>query len=140
MNGEDKAEILKLKTKKRLFKSKTIDEIYNTLSDDSKDSDCDLVSPFEIFKALINSIILVQKLFKYGYDKKHMLFFVLEKVIEQNIPQDYYHVYMSLVKLLKQKYFDVYLALLKFNFKEKCSCCCKKKKALTVKESNFYRA
>ena len=34
MNGEEKHKILKLKTKKRLFKSKSIDEIYNTLSDD----------------------------------------------------------------------------------------------------------
>ena len=56
--------------KKRLFKSKSIDEIYNTLSDDLKYLDFDLVTPFEIFKALRNSIILIQKLFKHGYDKK----------------------------------------------------------------------
>ena len=89
MNEEEKHKILKLETKKRLFKSKSINKIYNTLSDDIKDVDFDLVTPFEMFKALINSIILIQKLFKHGYDKKFVLFFVLEKVIEQNIPQDY---------------------------------------------------
>ena len=82
MSEEEKHKILKLETKKRLFKSKSIEEIYNTLSDDLKDLDCDLVTPFEIFKALINSIILIQKLFKHGYDKKFVLFFVLGKVIE----------------------------------------------------------
>ena len=111
-----------------MFKSKSIDEIYNSLSDDLKDVNCDLVTPFEIFKALINSIILIQKLFKHGYDKKSVLFFVLEKVIEQNIRQDYIIAVKSIVKLLKVKYFNIYLALLKFNFKEKCNCCCKKKK------------
>ena len=69
MNGEEKHKILKLKTKKVLFKSKSIDEIYNTLSDDIKDVDFDLVTLFEMLKALINSIILIQKLFKHGYDK-----------------------------------------------------------------------
>ena len=73
--------------------------------------DCDLVTPFEIFKALINSIILIQKLFKHGDDKKSVLFFVLEKVIEQNIPQNYILAIKSMVKLLKVKYFDIYLAL-----------------------------
>ena len=43
--------------------------------------------------------------------KKSILFFVLEKVIEQNIPQDYILVIKSIVKLLKVKYFDIYLAL-----------------------------
>ena len=125
MNKEEKHKILKLETKKSLFKSKSIDEIYNTLSDDLKDLDCDLVTPFKIFKALINSIIIViQKLFKHGYDKKSVLFLVLEKVIEQNIPQDYILAIKSIVKL----YFHIYLALLKFNFKEKCNCCCKKKR------------
>ena len=128
MNKEEKHKILKLKTKTRKFKSKAIDEIYNTLSDDLKDLYCDLVTPFEIFKALINYIILIQKLFKHGYNKKSVLFFVLEKVIEQNIPHDCNLVIKSIVKLLKVKYFDVYLALLKFNFKEKYNCCCKKKK------------
>ena len=51
MNEEVKHKILKFETKKRLFKSKSIDEIYNTLSDDLKDLDCDLVTPFKIFKA-----------------------------------------------------------------------------------------
>ena len=69
MNKKEKHKILKLETKKHLFKSKSIDEIYNTLSDDLKDLDCDLVTPFEIFKALINSIILIKKLFKREYDK-----------------------------------------------------------------------
>ena len=59
MNKEEKRKILKLETKKRLFKSKSIDEIYNTLLDDIKDVDFDLVTPFEIFKAAINSIILI---------------------------------------------------------------------------------
>ena len=127
MNKEKKI-FLKLEMKKRLFKSKSIDEIYITLSDDLKDLDCDLVTPFEIFKALINSIILIQKLFKHEFDKKSVLFFVLEKVIEQNIPHDYNLDIKSIVKLLKVKDFDVYLALLKFNFKEKSNCCCKKKK------------
>ena len=140
MNEEEKHKILKLETKKRLFKSKSINEIYNTLSDDIKDVNFDLVTPFEMFKALINSIILIQKLFKHGYDKKSVLFFVLEKVIEQNIPQDYILAIKSIVKLLKVKYFDIYLALLKFNFKEICNCCCKKKKEITVEETNFYRA
>ena len=36
MNEEEKHKILKLQTKKHLFKSKSIDEIYNTLSDDIK--------------------------------------------------------------------------------------------------------
>ena len=36
MNEEKKHKILKLETKKRLFKSKSNDEIYNTLSDDLK--------------------------------------------------------------------------------------------------------
>ena len=63
-------------------------------------------------------------------------FFVLEKIIKQNIPQDYIVAIKSIVKLLKVKYFDIYLALLKFNFKEKCNCCCKKKKKIT----KFYRA
>ena len=81
MNEEEKHKILKLEAKKRLFKSKSIDEIYNILSDDLKDLDCDFITPFEIFKALINSIILIQKLFKHGYDKKSVLLFVLEKVI-----------------------------------------------------------
>ena len=85
-------------------------------------------TPFQMFKALINPIILIQKLFKLGYDKKSVLFFLLEKVIEQNIPQDYILAIKSIVKLLKAKYFNIYLALLKFNFKEKCNCCCKKKK------------
>ena len=136
MNGEEKHKILKLETKKRLFKSKSIDEIYNTLSDDIKDVDFDSVTPFEMFKAFINYIILIQKLFKHGYDKKSVLFFVLEKVIEQNIPQDYILAIKSIVKLLKIKYFDIYLALLKFNFKEKYNCCCKKKKKIP----KFYRA
>ena len=87
-----------------------------------------MITLFEMFKALINSIILIQKLLKYGYDKKSVLFFVSEKVIEQNIPKDYILAIKSIVKLLKVKYFDMYLALLKFNFKEKCNCCCKKKK------------
>ena len=52
-----------------------------------------------MFKALINSIILIKKLFKHGYDKKSVLFFVLEKVIEQNIPQDYILAIKSIVKL-----------------------------------------
>ena len=111
-----------------MFKSKSIDEIYNTLSDDIKDGDFDLVTPFKIFKALINSIILIQKLFKHGYNKKSVLFFVLEKVIEQNSPQDYILAIKLIVKLLKVKYFDIYLAPLKFNLKKKCNCCCKKKK------------
>ena len=68
--------------------------------------DFDLVTPFEILKALINSIILIQKLFKHGYDKKSVLFFVLEKVIEQNIPQDYIPAIKSIVKLLKVKIFS----------------------------------
>ena len=59
--NEEKHKILKLQTKKRLFKSKSIDEVYNTLSDDLKNLNCDLVTTFEIFKALINSIILIQK-------------------------------------------------------------------------------
>ena len=101
--------------------------------------DFDLVTSFEMFKALINSIIIIQKLFKHGYDKKSVLFFVLAKVIEQNIPQDYILAIKSIVKLLKVKYFDIYLPLLKFNFKEKCNCCCKKKKKITVKEPKFYR-
>ena len=109
-----------------MFKSKSIDEIYNAL--DLKNLDCNLVTLFEIFKALINPSILIQKLFKHEYDKKSVLFFVLEKIIEQNIPQHYNLVIKSIVKLLKVKYFDVYLALLKFNFKEKCNRCCKKKK------------
>ena len=37
MNREEKHKILKLETKKRLFKSNSIDEIYNTLLDDIKD-------------------------------------------------------------------------------------------------------
>ena len=123
-----------------MFKSKSFDKIYNTLPDDPKDLDCDLVTPFEMFKALINSVILIQKLFKHGYDKKSVLFFVSEKFIEQNIPQDYNLVIKSIVKLLKVKYFDVYLALLKFNFEETCNCCCKKKKKITVKEHKLYRA
>ena len=61
MNEEEKHKILKPETKKRLFKSKLIDEIYNGLSDDLKDLNCDLVTTFEIFKALINFIILIQK-------------------------------------------------------------------------------
>ena len=93
-----------------------------------------------MFKALINSIILIQKLFKHGYDKKSVLFFVLEKVIEQNIPQDHILAMKSIVKPLKVKYFDIYLALLKLNFKEKCNCCCKKKKKIKVEEPKFYRA
>ena len=84
-----------------MFKSKSIDEIYNTLSDDIKDVDFDLVTPFELFKTLINSIILIQKSFKRGYDKKSVLFFVLEKVIKQNIPQDYILAIKSIVKLLR---------------------------------------
>ena len=116
MNEEEKHKILKFETKKRLFKSKSIDEIHNTLLDDLKDLDRDLFTPFEMFKALINSIILIQKLFKHGYDKKFVLCFVLEKVIEQNIPQDYILAIKPIVKLLKIKYFDIYLALLKFNF------------------------
>ena len=44
------------------------------------------------------------------------------------------------MKLLKVKYFDIYLALLKFNFKEKCNCCCKKEKKIAVEEPKFYRA
>ena len=60
MNEEEKRKILKLEAKKRLFKSKSFDEIYNTLSDDIKDLDCELVTLFEMFKALINSIILIQ--------------------------------------------------------------------------------
>ena len=79
MNGEEKHKILKLETKKRLFKSKSIDEIYNILSDDIKDVDFDLVTPFEMFKALINSIILIQNLFKHEYDKKSALFFSFRK-------------------------------------------------------------
>ena len=67
-------------------------------------------------------------------------FFVLEKVIEQNILQDYILAVKSIVKLLKVKYFDIYLAFLKFNFKEKCNCCCKKKKKIAVEELKFYRA
>ena len=139
MNRDEKTKILKLKTKKRFFKSKSIDEIFDTISNDLKNLDCDLVSPFEIFKVLINSILLVQKLFKYGYDKKYVLFFVLGKVIEKNVPPDYNRIYISIVKVLKEKYFDVYLTLLKFNFKEKCNCCCKKKKRITVEEPRFYR-
>ena len=108
--NKEKHKILKLKTKKHLFKSKSIDEIYNTLSDDIKDVDFDLVTPFEIFKALINSIILIQKLFKREYDRKSVLFFVLKKIIEQNIPQDYILAIKSIMKLLKVKYFDIYLA------------------------------
>ena len=87
-----------------------------------------MITAFEIFKALINSIILIQKLFKHGYDEKSVLFFVLEKVIEQSIPHDYNLVIKLIVKLLKVKYFDVYLTLLKFNLKKKCNRCCKKKK------------
>ena len=79
MNEEEKHKILKLETKKRLFKSKSVDKIYNTLSDDIKDMDFDLVTPFEIFKALINSIILIQKLFKHGYDKKICIIFCFKK-------------------------------------------------------------
>ena len=56
MNEEEKHKTLKLETKKRLFKSKSIDEIYNTLSDDKKDVVFDLVTPFEMFKAITNSI------------------------------------------------------------------------------------
>ena len=52
MNGEEKHKILKLETKKRLFKSKSIDEIYNTLSDDIKDVDFDLVTAFETFESI----------------------------------------------------------------------------------------
>ena len=70
MNGE-KHKILKLETEKRLFKSKSIDEIYNTLSDDIKDVDFDLVTLFETFKALINYIIIIQKLFKHGYEQRN---------------------------------------------------------------------
>ena len=66
-----------------MFKSKSNDEIYNTLSDDLKDLDCDFVIPFEIFKELINSIILIKKLFKHGYHKKSVLFFVLEKLLNK---------------------------------------------------------
>ena len=41
MNEEEKRKILKLETKKRLFKSKSIDKINNTLSNDIKDVDFD---------------------------------------------------------------------------------------------------
>ena len=97
-----------------MFKIKSIDEIYNTLSDDLKDVNFDLVTLFEIFKVLINSIILIKKLSNMDMIKKSVLFFVLEKVIEQNIPQDYILAIKSIVKLLKVKYFDIFLALLKF--------------------------
>ena len=124
------------KFKIHLFKKKSLSKIYSTLENDLKDLDCDLISPFELFKMLINSIMLVQKLFTYDYDKKFVLFYIFEKVIEDNVPQKDHHLIFSITKLLKEKYFDVYVSLLKYNFKHEC---CFKKRKMIMKRTQFYR-
>ena len=71
MKKEEKHKILKLETKKRLFKSKSIDEIYNTLSDDLK---CRSRSRKPLLVNFFNSINTIsihknlKKIFSQGMD------------------------------------------------------------------------
>ena len=124
----------KIDTKKNLRKfKKSMNMIYDSIDKNLSDLTLDILSPFSFFKALVNSIHIAQKLIKNGFDKKETIFFVIDRIIENNISEPLATTFKEVFNQVETLLFDNMIAIMK-SFKSKC--CCKKPSVVYSAKNN----